>query len=89
MNFKPARDLILVEPDKADAQSAGGLIIPESYQKAAGQGKIVAVGRFSDERDNYCPGQRVIFPEYGGLPMKMNGGTYKLLRVSEIFGVVL
>jgi chaperonin GroES len=44
MKFRPLHDRVVVERIDTEANSAGGIIIPDSAQEKPSQGKIVAVG---------------------------------------------
>ena len=89
MNFQPLSDRIVVSPEavQVETKTAGGLYIPDTAQESSGkpiEGTVVAVGP-------YAPMQlkvdtRVLFQQYSGTEIKVEGKHYLLLRVDEVLG---
>ena len=82
MKLKPEGCKVLVEPDKAEEKTKGGIIIPAKSQQSEQlrmlRGTILAIGptavvQFGKEREAKV-GDRVIFAQYGGFVIRDDEG---------------
>jgi chaperonin GroES len=94
LGLRPVRDRLLVEKDPA-SERIGSLIVPESARKAQSVGTILSVGPgyFAGYGDDSQPlfrptefreGDRVVFGEYAGVELKIDGRTLWVLVPDEI-----
>ena len=94
MKFTPLHDKVLVKRTEEEEKSAGGIVLPGSATEKPSQGEVVAVGpgKKSDIGDvspvGVAVGDTVIFGQYGGNEIKIDGDEYLILSESDIFGVV-
>ena len=94
MKFKPLHDKVLVKRTEEEEKSAGGIVLPGSATEKPSQGEVVAVGpgKKSENGDvspvGVAVGDSVIFGQYGGNEIKIDGDEYLILSESDIFGVV-
>ncbi len=94
MNLRPLHDNVLVKRTEEEETSSGGIILSGSAKEKPSQGEVVAVGpgKSSDSGDvttmNVSVGDTVIFGQYGGNEIKLNGEDYLILSEKDIFGVV-
>ena len=94
MKFTPLHDKVLVKRTEEEEKSAGGIILPSSASEKPSQGEVVAVGpgKKSENGDvspvGVAVGDTVIFGQYGGNEIKIDGDEYLILSESDIFGVV-
>ena len=94
MKFKPLHDKVLVKRTEEEEKSAGGIVLPGSASEKPSQGEVVAVGPGKKtENGDVSPvgvsvGDTVIFGQYGGNEIKIDGDEYLILSESDIFGVV-
>ncbi len=94
MKFKPLHDKVLVKRTEEEEKSAGGIVLPGSATEKPSQGEVVAVGPGKKtENGDVSPvgvavGDTVIFGQYGGNEIKIDGDEYLILSESDIFGVV-
>jgi chaperonin GroES len=94
MKFKPLHDKVLVKRTEEEEKSAGGIVLPGSATEKPSQGEVVAVGpgKKSENGDvspvGVAVGDTVIFGQYGGNEIKIDGDEYLILSESDIFGVV-
>ena len=93
LNIKPLADRVLVEPLKAETKTASGIIIPDTAKEKPQKGNVVAVGpgKRQDNGDlapiGVSVGDLVIFGQYGGNEIKIDGDEYLILSESDIYGV--
>ena len=94
MKFTPLHDKVLVKRTEEEEKSAGGIVLPGSSTEKPSQGEVVAVGPGKKtENGDVSPvgvavGDTVIFGQYGGNEIKIDGDEYLILSESDIFGVV-
>ena len=94
MKLKPLHDNVLVKRTEEEETSSGGIILSGSAKEKPSQGEVVAVGpgKISNTGDtvpmNVSEGDIVIFGQYGGNEIKLDGEEYLILSERDIFGVV-
>jgi chaperonin GroES len=88
IQFKPLADRVLVEPSPAEQKTASGIIIPDTAKEKPLRGKIVAAGAGKkDEPMTVKVGDSVLFGQYSGTEIKIDGLTYLIMRESDIYGI--
>ena len=94
MKFTPLHDKVLVKRTEEEEKSAGGIVLPGSATEKPSQGEVIAVGpgKKSENGDvspvGVAVGDTVVFGQYGGNEIKIDGEEYLILSESDIFGVV-
>lgn len=74
--------------------TAGGIVLPDSAAEKPSQGEVLAIGtgKILDNGEvrplDVSVGDRVIFGQYGGSTVKIDGEELLILNESEIFGVL-
>ena len=77
-----------------ETTSAGGIVLPDSAAEKPSQGEVLSVGpgKALDNGEvralDVKVGDKVIFGQYGGSTVKIDGEELLILTESEIFGVV-
>ena len=83
---------MLVKRLIAKAETATGILLPETSVAKANQGNVIAVGPGRmDNNGKLLPmnckvGDRVLLPEYGGTPLKLGEEEYTLFCDCDILG---
>ena len=94
MNIRPLHDRVVVRRLEEEALSAGGIVLPDSAAEKPSQGEILAAGpgKMLDNGEvralDVKVGDKVIFGQYGGSTVKIDGEELLILTESEIFGVL-
>ena len=94
MNIRPLHDRVVVRRLEEESMSAGGIVLPDTASEKPSQGEVLAVGpgKLLDTGDVRAPdvsvGDKVIFGQYGGSTVKLDGEELLILSESEIFGVI-
>ena len=88
------RVLVEVVTENEEVVTSSGIIIPTYAQDSDEKpqiGVIVAVStrveKCEVEADRVYVGERVIFSKFAGSPINYKGRDYKLLRITDLFGV--
>ena len=94
MKLRPLHDKVLVKRTEEAETTAGGIVLPGSAAEKPSQGEVIAVGpgKRQDNGELIAPdvkaGDLVIFGQYGGNEVKIDGEEYLILSEGDIFGVI-
>jgi chaperonin GroES len=94
MKIRPLHDRVVVRRLEEEAKTAGGIVLPDSATEKPSQGEVLAVGpgKALDNGQVREPGvkvgDKVVFGQYGGSTVKVDGEELLILSESEIFGVL-
>ena len=94
MNIRPLHDRVIVRRTEEEKTTASGLIIPDSATEKPSKGEIVATGngRINDNGDTVAldvkVGDQVLFGQYAGTEIKVDGEDLMILRESDILGII-
>jgi len=92
--IKPLEDRIVVKANEAEQTTASGLVIPDTAKEKPMQGKVIAVGKGTKDKDgNLIPldvkvGDKVLYGKWGGTEVKVNGQEFIIMKESDIMGII-
>lgn len=94
MNLKPLADRVVIQPQKAEEKTKGGIYLPESATKEKPLlGSVVAVGagKLGDNGQRVAcevkVGDQVIFSKYAGTEVKIEEEKYLIMREDDILAI--
>ena len=92
MGFKPLHDRVAVRRLGEEDKTAGGIIIPDTAQEKPSEGKIVAVGPGTRDKDgNLVPlelkvGDTILFGKWSGTEARIDGEELQqILNAARVF----
>ena len=94
MNIRPLYDRVVVRRKDEETKSAGGIVLPGSAAEKPSQGEILAVGngRVLDNGEvrplEVKVGDTIVFSQYGGTTIKVEGEELLIMSESDILGVL-
>ena len=94
MNIRPLHDRVLVRRMEEETTTASGIVLPGSAAEKPNQGEVLAVGKgrileSGDVRQmDVKVGDKVMFGQYAGTAVKVNGEELLMMREEDIMGVV-
>ena len=94
MNIRPLQDRVVVRRTEEELTSAGGIVLPGSATEKPSQGEVISVGpgKKNDSGEvtpvNLKAGDVVLFGQYAGNEVKLEGEDYLIMSESDIFGVI-
>ena len=89
ITLTPLLDRLIVKPNKASETTASGLYLPPSAKKKSKIGVIVAVGKGKpNEPMLVAVGQKIMYGEYGGTEIELNGEKHLMMRMSDVYGTI-
>ena len=94
MNIRPLHDRVVVRRLEEETKTAGGIVLPDSAAEKPSQGEVLAIGpgKTLDNGDvralDVKVGDKVLFGQYAGSTVKVDGEELLILSETEIFGVL-
>ncbi len=89
INITPLADRVVIEPTIAETQTASGLYIPDSAKEKPQHGKVVAVGKGTqDQPTTVKVGDTVLYGKFAGTELKFDGIDYLIMNESEILAII-
>lgn len=94
MKIRPLYDRVVVKRKEEEEMTAGGIVLPGSAKEKPTQGEVLAVGegKLLDNGDirpvGVKVGDKVLFGQYAGNTVKIDGEELIILGESEIYGVI-
>ena len=94
MKFRPLHDRVVVRRIDSEEKTAGGIIIPDTAQEKPSEGEIIAVGAGARGEDGKIvkldvkTGDRILFGQWSGSEIKVNGEELLIMKESDILGIL-
>ncbi len=92
MNLKPLGDRVVIKKVEAEEKTKSGIVLPSSAKEQPQMAKVIAIGAdiLNDEKkkDQIKEGDTVIFSQYAGTEVKIDGEEYTILKLNDILAVV-
>ena len=94
MKLRPLHDRVVVKRLEAEEKTKGGIILPENAKEKPMQGEVLSVGtgyiheNGSVRALDVKAGDTVLFPQWGGTEVKIDGEELLVLKESDIIGIV-
>lgn len=85
---------LLVKEDKVEEATKSGIILTQSAQEPKCQGVVISVGEGALTEDGtrvpmlVSPGDSVIYTEFSGSPIEVEGQTYVILNERDVLAIV-
>lgn len=92
--LKPLGDRVILEVQKEEEQTVGGIVLASNAKEKPQTGKVLAVGtgRVLDNGEKVVPsvkeGDTVVFDKYAGTEVNYEGEKYLVVRENDIVAVV-
>ena len=94
MKIRPLGDKVLVQRVEAENKTAGGIVLPDTAKEKPQKGKVVSVGNGktlddgSKQQMQVKKGDVVLFTNYAGTEVKIDGKEYLIMSESDIMAVI-
>lgn len=94
MKIRPLHDRVVVRRKEEEEKTAGGIVLPGAAKEKPSQGEVLAVGngRVLDNGETrsvaVSVGDTVVFGQYAGNTVKVEGEDLLILSESDIYGVL-
>jgi len=94
MKIMPIGAYVVIKRFEPLEKSSGGIVLPDTAREKTRQGRVLSVGDGVPLPDGnraphqVCEGDRVLFGEYAGIEVKVDGEDLLIMNESEILAVV-
>ncbi|QBM17585.1 10 kDa chaperonin [Marinobacter sp. JH2] len=94
MKIRPLHDRVVVRRKEEEEKTAGGIVLPGNAKEKPSQGEIIAVGNGRIlENGETCSlavkvGDTVVFGQYAGNTVKVDGEELLIMSENDIYGVL-
>jgi chaperonin GroES len=94
MAIRPLHDRVVVRRSEEETKTAGGILLPGSAAEKPSQGEVLAVGN-GQITDNGVRaldvkvGDKVLFGQYSGQTVKVDGEELLIMKESDIFAIIV
>jgi len=94
MNIRPLHDRVVIRRKEEETTTASGIVLPGSATEKPTQGEILAVGtgRIQSNGDVSAlavkVGDTVLFGQYSGQAVKLDGEELLIMKEDEIYGII-
>lgn len=94
MRLRPLGSRVIVRPLQSEEKTPSGIIIPDTAKEKPKRGEVIAVGsgkRLKNGKTvplDVMVGDKVIFSEYAGDEVEVNGEKYLIMDESDILAIV-
>lgn len=87
MNLRPLGDRVVIKRVEAEETTASGIVLPGSAQEQPQIAEIIAISE-DIEKTELKEKDRVIFSQYAGTEVKLDGEEYTVLKLEDILAIV-
>ena len=92
MKLRPLGDRVVIKKVEAEEKTKSGIVLPGSAKEQPQIAEILAIGadieKDEKKKDQIKVGDRVIFSQYSGTEVKLDGKEVTILKLSDILAVV-
>lgn len=93
MRIEPLGDKVVVKRTEAEEVTAGGIVLPDAAREKPQEGRILSVGNGrlladgSRSEPQVSEGDRVLFSNYAGTEIEVDGGKLLIMNEADILAV--
>ncbi|WP_210396588.1 co-chaperone GroES [Motiliproteus sediminis] len=94
MSIRPLHDRVVVRRKEEETTTASGIVLPGSAAEKPNQGEVIAVGKGRILQNGEVQpmdvkaGDTVLFGQYAGSTVKVDGEELLIMSETDILGVV-
>ncbi|SKB74634.1 co-chaperone GroES [Malaciobacter marinus] len=85
MNFKPLGERVLVKRTEVENKTASGIYIPDNAKEKPHTATVKAIG---SKVEDVKVGDTIVFEQFRGTELNLEGQEYLVLNVENIIGVM-
>ena len=92
--FTPLGERIVIKPMEQEAQTRGGILLPDTAKEKPQEGEVIAVGsgRVADDGSRITMelsiGDKVIYSKYAGTEYEDGDEDYLIMRESDVLAKI-
>lgn len=86
-SIQPLGSRVLLQVLEEESTTPSGLVIPDTAKEKQQRGIVIAVGD-DEEAIRVKVGEKVLFPQYTGTELRLEGKDYLLIDAGELLAVL-
>jgi chaperonin GroES len=87
VRFKPLGPRVLLRPVEREEATPSGIVLPDTAKREHQYAEVVAAGAHEDVKVNV--GEVVVYRQYSGTELKVEGDAHLMVEADDILGVVV
>ena len=88
MKILPLGERVVIKRIDAEEKTASGIVLPTQAQEKPQIAEVIEVGNLEEMKINLSVGDRVLFKQYSGTEVKLEGKDYILIDAKDILALV-
>lgn len=88
MKIRPLGDRVVIKRVEAEEKTASGIVLPTQAQEKPQIAVVVEVSSNPKDPITLKAGDKVLFKQYSGSEVKLDGVEYILIEVKDVLAVV-
>ena len=92
MNLRPLGDRVVIKKVEAEEKTKSGIVLPGSAKEQPQIAQVMAIGQDitndEEKKDQIKIGDKVIFSQYSGTEVKIDGVELTVLKLEDVLAVV-
>lgn len=92
MNIRPLGDRVVIKRVEMEETTKSGIVLPGTAKEKPLVAEVVAIGKGVNEdevfKDELKVGDKVVFSEYAGSEVKLDGEEYTVIKITEVLAVI-
>ena len=94
MKIKPLHDRVVVRVQNSETRTESGIVIPDNAKEKPTTGEVLAVGPGHYDNGTFvatsvAQGSRILFGQFAGQKVKVDGEEVTILREEDILAVLV
>lgn len=86
MEIKPLGNRVLLKKIETETTTKSGIILPGQAKERSRIAEVIEVG--SEIKDEVNIGDRVVFPDFKGSEIKLDGIEYIIIEMTDLLAIV-
>ncbi len=92
MNLRPLGDRVVIKRVEAEETTKSGIVLPGSAKEQPQIAEVLAIGaditNDKEKKDQIKLGDKVIFSQYAGTQVKIDGQELTVIKLEDVLAVV-
>lgn len=92
MKLRPLGDRVVIKKVEAEEKTKSGIVLPGSAKEQPQIAEVLAIGeditKDEEKKDQIKVGDKVIFSQYSGTTVKIDGEEVTVLKLEDVLAIV-
>lgn len=92
MKLRPLGERVVIKKVEAEDKTKSGIVLPGSAKEQPQIAEVIAIGedisKDEEKKDQIKVGDKVIFSQYSGTEVKLDGKEFTVIKLEDVLAVV-